>query len=116
MADEKNERAATFARLYDLQEELRQREKSRLGRPPKRIKRKPTTVHLTAEEAQTLGELHLSVKRHFSVNRSELVGLAIEVLAGLIHEIGVRDASHLLDDTVTNLWMLKKRLYEIIKS
>ena len=112
MAEENNERAATFARLYDLQEELRQREKSRLGRPPKRIKRKPTTVHLTSEEAQTLGELHLSVKRHFSVNRSELVGLAIEVLAGLMHE----DSSTLLDETVTDLWTLKRRLSKIIKS
>lgn len=112
MAKERNERAATFARLYDLQEELRQREKPRLGRPPKRIKRKPTTVHLTAEETQTLGELHLSVKRHFSVNRSELIGLAIEVLAGLIHE----DGSTLLDETVTDMGTLKRRLYEITKS
>ena len=111
MAKEKNEKAATFARLYDLQEELRQREKPRLGRPPKRVKRKPTTVHLTAEEAQTLGELHLSVKRRFSVNRSELVGLAIEVLAGLVHE----DGSPLLDETVTDLWVLRRRLYDFIK-
>jgi hypothetical protein len=112
VAEEKNERAATFARLYDLQEELRQREKPRLGRPPKRIKRKPTTVHLSAEEAQALGELHLSVKRHFSVNRSELVGLAIEMLAGLIHE----DGSLLLDETVTDLGALRRRLYDFIKS
>ena len=112
MAKERNERAATFARLYDLQEELRQRERPRLGRPPKRIKRKPTTVHLTAEETQALGELHLSVKRHFSVNRSELVGLAIEVLAGLLHE----DGSTLLDEQVTDLRAFKRRLYEIIKS
>lgn len=112
MAEQKNERAATFARLYDLQEELRQREKPRLGRPPKRIKRKPTTVHLSAEEAQALGELHLSVKRHFSVNRSELVGLAIEMLAGLIHE----DGSVLLDETVTDLGALRRRLYDFMKS
>lgn len=112
MAKEKDEKAATFARLYDLQEELRQREKPRLGRPPKRVKRKPTTVHLTAEEAQTLGELHLSVKRHFSVNRSELVGLAIEVLAGLIQQ----DGSILHDETVTDLWAFRRRLYDSIKS
>ena len=112
MAEEKNEKAATFARLYDLQEELRQKERPRLGRPPKRIKRKPTTVHLTNEEAQALGELHLSVKRHFSVNKSELVGLAIEVLAGLIDENGLT----LLDEQVTDLWKLKKRLYKIVKS
>lgn len=109
---EKNERAATFARLYDLQEELRQKERPRLGRPPKRIKRKPTTIHLTAEEAQTLGELHLSVKRHLSVNRSELVGLAIEILASLIHQ----DDSILLDETVTDLGAFKRRLYKIMKS
>jgi hypothetical protein len=112
MAEEKSERAATFARLYDLQEELRQKEKPRLGRPPKRVQRKPTTVHLTAEENQTLGELHLLVKRHFSVNRSELMGLAIEVLADLIH----KDGSTLLDETVTDLWVLKKRLSDFIKS
>jgi len=112
VAEEKNERAATFARLYDLQEELSQRAKPRLGRPPKRIKRKPTTVHLSAEEAQALGELHLSVKRHFSVNRSELVGLAIEMLAGLIHE----DGSVLLDETVTDLRVLRRKLYDFIKS
>jgi len=112
VAEDANERAATFARLYDLQEELWQKGKPRLGRPPKIIKRKPTTVHLTAQEAQTLGELHLSVKRHFSVNRSELVGLAIEVLAGLIHE----GDSTLLDKRVTDLGALKRRLYEIIKS
>jgi hypothetical protein len=112
VAQEKNERAATFARLYDLQEEFRRREKPRLGRPPKRIKRKPTTVHLSAEENQMLGELHLLVKRHFSVNRSELVGLAIEVLAGLIYQ----DGSILLDETVTDLGALKRRLYEITKS
>jgi hypothetical protein len=112
VAEEKNEGAATFARLYDLQEELRQRERPRLGRPPKRVKRKPTTVHLTAEESQVLGELHLSVKRHFSVNRSELVGLAIEMLAGLVHE----DGSTLLDQTVTDLGALKRRLYDFMKS
>ena len=112
MAEENNERAATFARLYDLQEELRQKEKPRLGRPPKRIKRRPTTVHLTEEEAQVLGELHLSVKRHFSVNRSELVGLAIEILAGLVYE----DGSALLDEAVTDLWTLKRRLVDFIKS
>jgi hypothetical protein len=95
-----------------LQEELWQKGKPRLGRPPKIIKRKPTTVHLTAQEAQTLGELHLSVKCHFSVNRSELVGLAIEVLAGLIHE----GDSTLLDERVTDLGALKRRLYKIIKS
>jgi len=112
VAEESNERAATFARLYELQEELRQREKPRMGRPPKRVKRRPTTVHLTTEENQMLGELHLLVKRHFSVNRSELVGLAIEVLASLIHE----DGSTLLDETVTDLWALKRRLSESIKS
>jgi hypothetical protein len=106
------ERAATFARLYDLQEEIRQRETTRPGRPPKKVKRKPTTVYLTAKENQILGELHLSVKRHFSVNRSELVGLAIEVLAGLIYE----DGSTLLDETVTDLGALKRRFYKIIKS
>jgi hypothetical protein len=112
VAEESNERAATFARLYDLQEELRQKEKPRLGRPPKRVKRKPTTVHLTAEEAQALGELHLLFKRYFSVNRSELVGVAIELLAGLVHE----DGSTLLGETVTDLLALRRRLSEIIKS
>lgn len=112
MAEEKKEKTATFARLYDLQEELWQKEKSRLGRPPKGIRRKPTTVHLTTEEARALGELHLSVKSHFNVNRSELVGLAIEVLADLLQ----KDGATLLDETVTDLRVFKRRLYEIVKS
>ena len=47
------------------------------------------------------------------MNRSELIGLAIEVLAGLIH----KDGSTLLDDEqVTDLWTFKRRFYKIIKS
>ena len=61
----------TFARLYDVQEELSQRNVKPLGRPPKKVQRKPTTIHLTQSENRNLSELHLLVNEQFSINRSD---------------------------------------------
>lgn len=74
----------TFAQLYDVQEQLSRRNSKPLGRPPKKVQRKPTTVHLTKSEARNLSKLHLQFSEHFSVNRSELVGIAIDALALLV--------------------------------
>jgi hypothetical protein len=79
----------TFAQLYDVQEQLNRRGAKPLGRPPKKIQRKPTTVHLTKTEARNLNKLHLLVNEQFSVNRSELVGVAIDVLTLLLEERGM---------------------------
>jgi predicted HTH domain antitoxin len=110
MMVEKRSRAGqgTFARLYDVQEELSQRGVKPLGRPRKKIRRKPTTVHLTQSEVRKLSKLHLLVNEHFSVNRSELVGVAIDALALLIErkseEIiktgGVRDVEALRQSVI----------------
>jgi hypothetical protein len=78
----------TFAQLYDVQEELSRRGAKPLGRPPKKVQRKPTTVHLTKTEARNLNKLHLLVNEQFSVNRSELVGVAIDVLTLLLEQRG----------------------------
>lgn len=79
----------TFARLYDVQEELSQRNVKPLGRPPKKVQRKPTTIHLTQSENRSLSELHLLINEQFSINRSELVGVAIDALAVLMKKKGV---------------------------
>lgn len=76
----------TFAQLYDVQEELIRRDTKPLGRPRKKIQRKPTTIHLTKSESRNLSRLHLLINEQFSVNRSELVGVAIDVLTTLMEE------------------------------
>ena len=78
----------TFAQLYDVQEQLSRRNSKPLGRPPKKVQRKPTTVHLTKSEVRNLSKLHLLTNEHFSVNRSELIGVAIDALALLIEDKG----------------------------
>jgi hypothetical protein len=88
---EKKTRAGqgTFAKLYDMQEELSQRHLKPLGRPRKKIQRKPTTIHLTQAEVRNLNKLHLLVNEHCSINRSELVGIAIDTLTLLIEQKGM---------------------------
>lgn len=91
MADKKTTRAGqgTFAKLYDAHEEqLNRRSTKPLGRPPKKVQRKPTTVHLTQSENRNLSQLHLTINEHFSINRSELVGVAVDALKTLLEENG----------------------------
>ena len=71
----------TFAQLYDVHEELSRRNTKPLGRPPKKVRRKPTTVHLTPSESRNLTKLQLQASEQFTVNRSELTGIAIDLLA-----------------------------------
>jgi hypothetical protein len=78
----------TFAQLYDVQEQMSKRNAKPLGRPPKRVQRKPTTIHLTKSEARNLNKLHLLMSEQFSANRSELVGVAIDILTFLVEEKG----------------------------
>lgn len=90
MAEKKvtREGQGTFAQLYDVQEQLSRRNTKPLGRPPKKVQRKPTTIHLTKSESRNLNKLHLLVSEQFSVNRSELVGVAIDILTLLVEEKG----------------------------
>jgi hypothetical protein len=84
----KQEEGGTFAQLYDVQEELNRRNSKPLGRPRKKIQRKPTTIHLTPAETRSLNKLQLLVNDKFTINRSELVGVAIDALATLVEQNG----------------------------
>lgn len=85
----KRQGQGTFAQLYDVQEELSQRNAKPLGRPPKKVQRKPTTIHLTQAENRNLSKLHLLVNDQFSINRSELVGVAIDALSVFMEKRGL---------------------------
>ena len=95
----KQEKRGTFAQLYDVQEQLNRRNAKPIGRPRKKVQRKPTTLHLTQPESRNLSKLHLLVNEQCSINRSELVGIAIDVLAALVERKGiqVREQSQLDD-------------------
>ena len=115
MAEKRTARAGqgTFARLYDVQEELSQRNVKPLGRPRKKIRRKPTTVHLTQTEMKNLSKLHLLLNDHVSINRSELVGMAVDVLACLVEEKGETLAK---GSEIRDVETLRQALIDFIKS
>lgn len=69
----------TFADLYEA--ERRVRPTTRPGRPRSRRQRKQTTVYLTPEQKETLNDLHYAWNKQFQVDRSDIVGLSIDMLA-----------------------------------
>lgn len=103
---------STFADLYDVQQELSRQSAGRLGRPKNKVERKPTTVYLTKDEARMLRRLHMSIGEHVSsVNRSQIVGIAIELMTDLVaaHE----DGDKLFEGT-RSLDGIKRRLREYL--
>lgn len=56
----------------------------KMGRPPREVRRKQKTVYLTEMQVELLDDMHYKLKRRFKVEQSELVGLAIEMLAQVI--------------------------------
>ncbi len=90
MAKEDNikHEGGTFARLYDVQQELNRRQTKPLGRPPKKVQRKPTTIHLAPAEKRNLAELKMLMDGQFPINQSELVGVAIDSLNALMQSKG----------------------------
>ena len=87
MAKQKNAEdmtGSTFADLYDIQKELDRQGTKPQGRPRKKVQRKPTTIHLTKEENTLLRRLHLTLGENLAINKSEIVGVAIEALAEII--------------------------------
>ncbi len=103
---------STFADLYDVQQELSRQSAGRLGRPKNKIERKPTTVYLTREESRMLRRLQMSIGEHVSsVNRSQIIGIAIELLTDLVaaHEDGDR-----LFEGARSLDAIKRRLREYL--
>jgi hypothetical protein len=112
---EKKTRAGqgTFAKLYDMQEELSQRHIKPLGRPRKKIQRKPTTIHLTQAEVRSLSKLHLLVNEYSSINRSELVGVAIDTLTLLMEQKGKMIVE---GDDIRDAEDFRQLVYDFIKS
>ncbi len=103
----------TYARLYEVQEEMSRRSTNPRGRPHKKIQRKPTTVHLTSLEKRNLNELKLLVDEQFIINQSELIGLAIDTLNMLMQKKG---KIVIQKGEVRDVDSFRRLLYEIIKS
>ncbi len=103
---------STFADLYDVQEELSRHSRSRMGRPKNKIQRNPTTVYLTKDENRMLRQLQMSIGEHVSsVNRSQIIGIAIELMTDLIaaHE----DETELFEGA-RSLDAIKRRLRDYL--
>jgi hypothetical protein len=115
MVEKRTARAGqgTFAKLYDMQEELSQRNVKPLGRPRKKIRRKPTTVHLTQMEMKNLSKLQLLLNDNISINRSELVGIAVDILTCLVKE---KDELLAEDSEIRDIETLRQALVDFIKS
>jgi hypothetical protein len=103
----------TFAQLYDVQQQINRRDARPLGRPPKKVQRKPTTVHLTKTEIRNLSKLHLLVNEQLPANRSELIGLAIDALQLLLEEKG---KDKLNDAQPADLETFRQLVFDFIKS
>jgi len=73
----------TFADLYEAEQAIRA---TKPGRPKRKRPRKQVTLYLTQEQEEALSELHYQFKKQFKLDRSDLVGLAIETLADLLAE------------------------------
>ena len=70
----------TFADLYDTEQRVRA---SKTGRPRSKRKRKQVTLYLTPEQEEALSDLHHVWKKQIKVDRSDIAGLAIELLSTL---------------------------------
>ena len=85
-----------FAELAKRQKQQRRGR----GRPVKSVRRSPTTVHLSEAERVTLGGMQVEMRRYFPVNRSELAGVAIAVLAELV-DTAISSTSFVVNDLDT---------------
>lgn len=95
----------TFAELYEVEQQVRA---TRPGRPRSQTKRKQVTLYLTPEQEEALADLHYQLKKRLKVDRSDIAGLAIELLANLT------ERSNGLSD-FKNLESLKVHLFEEIQ-
>jgi hypothetical protein len=95
----------TFADLYNTEQRVRA---SRPGRPRSKKQRKQVTLYLTPEQEEVLSDIHYTWKKRIKVDRSDVAGLAIEVL-----NILAEDNNGLLD--FGNLESLKVHLLEQLK-
>jgi hypothetical protein len=68
----------TFADLYDTEQRV---QAARPGRPRRKVPRKQVTLYLTQEQEEALSDMHHEWRKRFKVDRSDIAGLAIELLA-----------------------------------
>ena len=68
----------TFADLYDTEKRV---QPSRPGRPRGKQRRKQVTLYLTKEQEEALSDLHHEWRKQFKVDRSDIAGLAVELLS-----------------------------------
>ncbi|MCR4406755.1 MAG: hypothetical protein NUW24_07515 [Anaerolineae bacterium] len=71
----------TFADLYEAERRVRP---ARAGRPRSLRQRKQTTIYLTPEQKEILNDLHYAWSKRFKVDRSDIVGLSIDMLARMV--------------------------------
>jgi hypothetical protein len=86
----------TFADLYDTEQRVRS---TRTGRPRRKVKRKQVTLYLTPEQEDALSFLHYTWKKEVKVDRSDIAGLAIELLRSVVE----RENGHLDFQTFESL-------------
>lgn len=68
----------TFADLYNTEQRVHT---TRTGRPRSKKQRKQFTLYLTNTQAEALADLHHAWSKQFKVDRSDVAGLAIELLS-----------------------------------
>ena len=71
----------TFADLYDTEQRVRA---TRPGRPRSKKRRKQVTLYLTQEQEEALSDMHHLWRKRFKVDRSDIAGLAIELLDNIM--------------------------------
>jgi len=76
----------TFADLYEAERRVRP---TRPGRPRSRRQRTQTTAYLTPEQKEMLNDLHYAWNKQFKVDRSDIVGLGIEMLTHMVSTLDV---------------------------
>lgn len=103
---------STFADLYDIQQEMGRQQGKPLGRPPNKVKRNPTTVHLTKEEKTALNKLHLVMGEYLSLNKSMIVGIALETLTEVLE---LYDEDELLSNA-RSADDIKQRVQDLLRS
>ena len=83
----------TFADLYDTEQHVRA---TRPGRPRRKVPRKQVTLYLTPEQEEILSDMHHVWRKRFKVDRSDIAGLAIELLGTIAEgDNGILDFQNL---------------------
>lgn len=73
----------TFADLYDTEQRV---QAARPGRPRRKEPRKQVTLYLTQQQEEALSDMHHTWRKQFKVDRSDIAGLAIEILSQVLQE------------------------------